>query len=172
MSKVIGIDPGVTGAIVVLENGVPTEWTMMPTYQAGSHKRVSVYALSRWINEVRLSGEIDKAYIEQVGARPGQGVTSMFSFGHAVGSVMGILGANEIPFDQVLPTAWKRRAGLINEGKDAARSRAIQIWPKWADLDKKIKGQALADAALIAKFGEQSGKFEKLPSRIGELNGI
>ena len=37
--------------------------------------------------------------------------------------------------------------------KDAARTRAIQLWPAWRDLDLKGKGQALADAALIARFG-------------------
>jgi len=28
------------------------------------------------------------------------------------------------------------------------------LWPSWRDLDKKGKGQALADAALIARYGK------------------
>jgi crossover junction endodeoxyribonuclease RuvC len=87
---------------------------------------------------------------------PGQGVTSMFNFGHSCGTVMGVLGAMGLPHTLVTPQAWKKQAGLIGTDKDAARSRAIQLWPKWRELDKKGKGQALADAALIAAYGEQS----------------
>jgi len=65
---------------------------------------------------------------------------------------MGVLGAMCIPHTMVTPQAWKKAAGLIGTDKDAARARAIQLWPKWRELDKKGKGQALADAALIAKF--------------------
>jgi crossover junction endodeoxyribonuclease RuvC len=53
----------------------------------------------------------------------------------------------------VTPQKWKKAAGLIGTDKDAARTRAIQLWPNWRDLDKKGKGQALADAALIARYG-------------------
>ena len=91
--------------------------------------------------------------MELTGARPGQGVTSMYTFGHACGSVSGVLGALEIPVTMVTPQSWKKRAGLTLKDKDEARSKAIQIWPHWRDLDKKGKGQALADAALIAKHG-------------------
>lgn len=74
----------------------------------------------------------------------------MFTFGHAVGSVVGVLAALGIRTTLVAPTVWKSRAGLIGKGKDAARSRGIQLWPDWAALEKKAAGQALADAALIA----------------------
>lgn len=152
--KVLGIDPGINGALVVLENGVPIEWMMMPTYQAGSHKRVNCLALGRWI-EAR---EVDKAYVENVHAMPGQGVVSMFSFGHACGSLMGVLGAYRIPTETVTPQQWKKRAGIINKDKDASRSKAIQLFPYWDELDAKIKGQAYADAALIAFFGDKDDK--------------
>jgi crossover junction endodeoxyribonuclease RuvC len=77
----------------------------------------------------------------------------MFNFGHSCGTVMGVLGALDIPHTMVTPQKWKKAAGLIGTDKDAARSRAIQLWPTWTELGSKGKGQALADAALIAKFG-------------------
>jgi crossover junction endodeoxyribonuclease RuvC len=95
-------------------------------------------------------------YVEQVHAMPGQGVTSMFNFGHSCGTVMGVLGAMGLPCSLVTPQSWKKAAGLIGTDKDAARARAIQLWPKWRELDKKGKGQALADAALIALTGEKA----------------
>jgi len=94
------------------------------------------------------------AYVELVSAMPKQGVASMFAFGHSAGVITGVLGAFEVPVNMVTPQSWKKRAGLIGQDKDAARSKAIQMWPYWRELDKKIKGQALADAALIAYYGE------------------
>ena len=84
---------------------------------------------------------------------PGQGVSSMFAFGRAAGAVDGVLGALGVPVTYLTPQAWKRAAGLIGKDKDAARGRAVQIWPAWRALDKKGEGQALADAALIAWAG-------------------
>ena len=148
--RVLGIDPGASGALVLLENGHPIEWTEMPTLKIGKATRVNAPALTDWI----ASCCCDHVYVEQVHAMPGQGVTSMFNFGHSCGTVMGVLGALGLPHTMVTPVFWKREMGLIGTDKDAARARAIQMWPKWRDLDKKGKGQALADAALIAAHGE------------------
>ena len=147
--RVLGIDPGLSGAHVLLENGVPIEWGVMPVMVEGTSKRINGASLaSLW-----RFAKIDIAFMEQVGAMPGQGVTSMFTFGHAAGTVRGVLGALEIPVRLVSPVAWKKHVGLLNKDKDAARSLAIQLWPNWRVLDKKGEGQALADAALIARYG-------------------
>ena len=149
--RVLGIDPGLSGAFVVLDGKEVIEWGLMPTMVEGSNNRVNGAALAslwRFLN-------IDIAYMEQIGARPGQGVTSMFTFGHAAGTVRGVLGALEIPVRMVTPQAWKKHVSLLNKDKDAARSLAIQLWPQWRDLDKKGQGQALADAALIALYASE-----------------
>lgn len=147
----IGIDPGVSGAIVVLGAGMaPIEWMRMPTLKVGKSSRVDCASLARFLQDF----DNGRAYVEQVASMPGQGVASMFTFGHATGSAEGVLAALMIPVTLVAPPTWKRRAGLIGKDKDAARSRAIQLWPRWAALGKKGEGQALADAALIARFGE------------------
>lgn len=49
-------------------------------------------------------------------------------------------------------TALNKQA-LRQLAKDAARSRAIQLYPELRALDAKAKGQAIADALLIARFG-------------------
>ena len=153
----IGIDPGVSGALVLLLDGTktPLEWTRMPTMVVGTGRRVDCSEVARWIEKCLCGpADIAFAYLELVGAMPGQSPNSMFSFGHATGSIVGVLAAMQIPVTHVTPQAWKRRAGLIGKDKDAARSRAIQLWPAWGALGKKGEGQALADAALIARFGE------------------
>lgn len=145
----LGVDPGIHGALVLLEDGQPVEWTVMPTVKTGAATRVSAAALAAWLRK----HPVEHAWVEHVSAMPGQGVVSMFSFGHACGVIQGVLGGLQVPYTLVPPPTWKRRAGLIGTDKDAARSRAIQLWPAWRDLDSKGKGQALADAALIALTG-------------------
>ncbi len=152
MTARIGVDPGASGAIVILHDLQPVEWLLMPTIAVGSGRRVDCAEVARFLRG--CGAHIGShALFELVGAMPGQGVTSMFAFGHSTGSVTGVLAALGIPVTHVTPQRWKKRAGLIGKDKDAARSRAIQLWPHWAALGKKGAGQALADAALIARFG-------------------
>ena len=151
----IGIDPGVSGAIVILQSAVKpyvVEWTRMPTVKVGKSTRVDAAELARFLQDY----DTGHAYIEAVHAMPGQGVTSMFTFGHAAGVADGVVSTLCIPSTHVRPEVWKKRAGLIGKDKDAARSRAIQLWPNWAALGKKGEGQAFADAALIARYGGQA----------------
>lgn len=150
----IGIDPGLSGAIVVLEDDLPTEWYRMPTMKTGSANRVNAAALAAIIRRTIFDDEETRAYVELVSSMPGQGVASMFSFGHSAGVIQGVLGAYRMPVKMVTPQAWKKRAGLIGKDKEASRTLAIQMWPNWRDLDKKGVGQAFADAAFIALYGD------------------
>ena len=150
----IGIDPGLSGAIVVLEDDLPTEWYRMPTMKTGSANRVNAAALAAIIRRTIFDDEETRAYVELVSSMPGQGVASMFSFGHSAGVIQGVLGAYRMPVKMVTPQSWKKRAGLIGKDKEASRTLAIQMWPNWRDLDKKGVGQAYADAAFIALFGD------------------
>lgn len=154
MSYVIGIDPGCSGALVVLQSAaqpLPVEWIRMPTLKVGQSTRVDAAAVARFLQEF----DTGHVFIEQVHAMPKQGVSSVYTFGHAAGVVEGVVAALMLPLTLVTPQTWKKRAGLIGSEKDAARSRAIQLWPRWADLAKKGAGQAFADAALIARYGSQ-----------------
>jgi len=150
----IGIDPGLSGAIVVLQDDLPTEWYRMPTMKTGSANRVNAAALAAIVRRTIFDDEETRAYVELVSSMPGQGVASMFSFGHSAGVIQGVLGAYRMPVKMVTPQSWKKRAGLIGKDKEASRTLAIQMWPEWRDLDKKGVGQAYADAAFIAIHGD------------------
>ena len=88
---------------------------------------------------------------------PGQGLSSTFAFGHSAGVVEGVLAALHIPAVLITPQAWKKGAGLIGKDKDAARTIAARLYPFNRTLDLKGKGQALADAILIARIGAGLG---------------
>lgn len=160
--RLIGIDPGASGAIVVMDNGEPIEWMLMPTMKVGSTTKVNAAALAHFIRcatgiQYSRAHNIDVdevvARVEHVHAMPKQGVSSSYNFGHSCGVIEGVLGALEISIELVTPQKWKKAAGLIGTEKDAARVKAIQLWPSWRELDKKGAGQAYADAALIARYG-------------------
>lgn len=150
LAAFLGIDPGCSGALVLLtQQGDYIEHLAMPTVKVGTKSRVNGAAVAAWLRQHGIA----HAYLEQVGAMPGQGTASMFTFGHAAGVAEGILQGLGIPYTLVTPQAWKKSAGLIGSDKDAARSRAIQLYPELRALDAKAKGQAIADALLIARHG-------------------
>ena len=149
-SLVVGIDPGASGAIAVPNKDLALrDFLLMPTYKIGKSSRVNVQAVAEFLR--RYQGA--DVSIEKVGAMPGQGVSSCFSFGHSAGSVEGIAAALCRSVTLVTPQKWKKAAGLIGKDKDAARVRACQLYPTEPMFHLKGKGQALADAVLIARFG-------------------
>lgn len=161
MGYVIGIDPGLDGAVVVLSTALATEdsWFALldtPTLTvAGKSGKRREYAASEMMRFLRGFTNVH-ALIENVHAMPGQGVRSMFSMGYGVGLWTGILAGLEIPFDRVSPQRWKK---VLMDGmghdKDAGRLRAQQVFPKHAELFARKKDDGRADAALIAEYGRR-----------------
>lgn len=147
---ILGIDPGISGCIAALDDaGRLIDFLQMPTMQLSKGRRINAAALAGWIRQLNAVN----CYFEKVGAMPGQGVSSTFSFGHSAGIAEGIVATLEIPLTHITPQAWKKTFGLIGKDKDAARSRAVQLYPECRELDLKGRGQALADAILIARHG-------------------
>ena len=150
----IGIDPGQTGAIACLEDGKVVAIVDMPTSGKahGKGQEVDAYELSSILMGMK-SGKEATVIIEQVGAMPGNGGTSMFGFGDSFGVIRGVCGALQLPVRRVRPGHWKRKAGIINKDKDAARGLAIQSHPEVSDMLTRKKDCGRADAILIAEFG-------------------
>ena len=139
---IIGIDPGISGSICFLEDGIIKDVLEMPTMTEGKKNKKQVNG-SQIFNEI--SSQIKtyekkdiKVVIEQVSAMPGQGVTSMFNFGQSFGILKGICSAMQLPIYFVRPAKWKKYFNLINSEKDASRTRAIEIFPYFStNLSKK-----------------------------------
>lgn len=149
----IGIDPGNTGAIAFIGDDKRLVRVYdMPLMAHGKKNQINPAALSLIFQQERENaGNIPMmAYVEEVAAMPGQGVTSMFNFGMGYGVIKGVLAAMKIPFVLVKPRAWKARCGLIGKDKDNARTVAQQMYPT-APLGRK-KDVGRADAILIARF--------------------
>ena len=151
---IIGIDPGVSGAICILNNGKITEIYEMPTMIDGkkNKKQVNGAEVTNIINKEIINEKEAKVVIEHVSAMPGQGVTSMFNFGQSFGVLKGICAALKLPVYFIRPVKWKKYFNLINTEKDASRTKVIEVFPYISSKISKKKDANKADAILIARF--------------------
>ena len=153
--KIIGIDPGLNGAIAILEDNKVLDILDMPVMPEGkkNKRQLNSAQLVKYIkdNLDEKSKEII-VVVEQVNAMPGQGVTSMFNFGQTFGAIKGICAALGLPIFFVRPAKWKKYFGLINSSKDASRTKAIEMYPSLSDQLSKKKDVNKSDAILIARF--------------------
>ena len=161
---IIGIDPGISGAICFFDDGKIIDVIEMPSMAEGKKSKKQVNG-NQLFNEIksRLSGTNDEkvcVVVEHVTAMPGQGVTSMFNFGQSFGVIKGICSAMQLPIHFVRPIKWKKYFNLINSSKDASRSRAIEIFPKISENLKRKKDSNKADAILIASYYYNTYKTE------------
>lgn len=151
----IGIDPGFTGAIGVLADGVFADVIDMPTCGRGKAGKRAVNAayLASYLREqiAGHSGAYVHGVVEAVGSMPRQGLASTFRFGQSHGCVLGVLAALRIPVLQVTPQVWKRSYSLIGCDKEASRALAIDRFPD-APLSRK-RDDGRAEALLLAHWG-------------------
>lgn len=163
----VGIDPGLGGALALVSRygssieliNVEDMPTTPKTGKGGNQLDPSrlCAVLSDW--SVRLNhGAPIHTWIERVGAMPGQGVTSMFSFGEGCGVLRGVLGAMGWPIHYVAPISWKKAVGLKGFDKVYALTVAKQLLPATADQFTAKKHLGRADAALIAYYGAKYGQ--------------
>ena len=155
---IIGIDPGISGAICVLKNGKIEELHEMPTMIDGkkNKRQVNGAEITNIFQKELTNNQEITVVIEQVSAMPGQGVTSMFNFGQSFGIIKGICSAMQLPIFFVRPAKWKKHFDLINSQKDASRTKAIEIFPEISSILSKKKDANKADAILIASFYENT----------------
>ena len=161
---IIGIDPGISGAICFFEDGKIIDVIEMPTMSEGKKNKRQVNG-NQLFNEIKSrlnysNKEFASVVVEHVTAMPGQGVTSMFNFGQSYGVIKGICSAMQLPIHFVRPTKWKKYFNLINSSKDASRSRAIEIFPKVSEKLKRKKDINKADAILISSYYYNTYKTE------------
>jgi crossover junction endodeoxyribonuclease RuvC len=151
----IGIDPGVSGAIAVLDFDGNVDLYDMPVmeYSVGKRKkrRIDMVLTRNLFRNMANSGH--EAFIEEVHAMPGQGVTSMFNMGYGLGALHAILNCLYIRTTRVRPQEWKKEFGLIKKDKGDSIRVAQELFPH-ADITLK-KHHGRAEALLLAEFGRR-----------------
>ena len=152
--KIIGIDPGLTGAIAIMQNNKVLDIIEMPVMSEGkkNKRQLNSAQLVSIIKKNIESNEEVAVVVEQVNAMPGQGVTSMFNFGQTFGAIKGVCAALELPIFFVRPSKWKKYFELINASKDSSRTKAIEMYPSLSNHLAKKKDVNKSDAILIARY--------------------
>lgn len=154
----IGIDPGLTGAVGVLNmDGSLHSVVKMPVRDKSGgvvKKEVSAKGLRRVLEGLVSEGDI--VLLERVSSRPEQGVAGMFSLGDSFGVVRGVVeGMGGVCVD-VLPVMWRKACGVsANSGKGGSISKARLFFDKDVarHASQSLKDHGCADALLIAWYG-------------------
>ena len=155
-SYTFAIDPGVNGAYAILDwEGRFIKADELPRFD----KLVDAVALGNIFG----SYAPERVVIEKVGAMPGQGVTSMFTFGAAYGVAIGVAGGAGVPIVFVSPAKWKAHFRLVGKPKDASRELAIRLFPKAAPSLTLKKHHGRADALLLARYANDMDAGSKHP---------
>jgi hypothetical protein len=155
---VIGIDPGLSGAVaalagsgrVVAVDDTPTFWAR----SGGSRRRAyDVAAMRGLLARHVVDGALVHAVIEHQQAMPRQGVTSMFSTGFGYGLWVGLLAGLGVPHTVVAPRKWQI-VMLAGHGDPKARAllAASRLFPELA-IPRRCHGRA--DALLLAEYGRR-----------------
>ena len=162
--RIIGIDPGLSGGIAILEDNKVRGMFDMPVMSDGkkNKRQLNSALLSQIIKENIKDSEDPVVVVEQVNAMPGQGVTSMFNFGQTFGAIKGICAALNLPIFLVRPAKWKKHFELINSSKDASRTKVIEMYPSVAGKLSKKKDVNKSDAILIARYYSETRFKEEL----------
>ena len=141
----IGVDPGKKGGYAILfdDGGVFAHAWDDETF----------------IDDMSAASRAGKcmACVEKVGARPGQGVSSMFAFGKSAGFIEGVLAAYRIPYQLILPRKWKSE---FNLGSDKAQSIRVckKLFPDTSLLAtdrSRVDSDGVAEALLMAMYAKR-----------------
>lgn len=149
----VGIDPGATGAIAVLDqHGTLCEIHDMP-YDGGTViAPLLAGIINNLIDPAYSSGSEISVWVEQVGAMPKQGIASTWKFAQGYGTILGVCGALGVRTLHVTPAVWKRVL-KVTKDKGTSRLLASELWPHQAAYFARVKDDGRAEAALIARYG-------------------
>lgn len=145
---VVGIDPGVTGAIAIHDGGSLVYLTDMPEHGG----RTDGAGLAD-ILETHAAGERVAVYLEDTHAMPKNGSVASYSLGLNTGIVIGVVQTLRHPLVRVRPMAWKSKLSVTRRDKNETRGIVRELYPSWSSSFVRVKDHNRADAVLISRYG-------------------
>lgn len=142
----LGIDPGVKGALAVYDTHEGRVKTHdMPDTTAGLYDLIGTLP------------KIDVCVVEKPFYPKVIGVQNVARIAEAYGRIKAILFGHGIPIHEVRPADWKAALNL-SSNKAASRELAGCCFPDDADQWARVKDDGRAEAALLAWFGKRFAK--------------
>lgn len=156
MRKILGIDPGLSGGLSIVDERFNLIACIpMPTLTFdGKKRRVDPRPVFEFIDLHKP----ELAVVELVGARPGQGVVSMFNFGDAFGVVRAIAECLCPVVRYARPQEWRGHQSLSGLSKEQIAEVAFEVFQVEAIYGKPRAGKravrdGISDSLMIARFG-------------------
>lgn len=149
---ILGIDPGIQGALALLSD---SELFVkdLKTKTVSKNKQICEEDFSKFIDYFKH--DIKAAIIEDVHAMPYQSIGRMFRFGFNTGILHGVLAAHKITTIRIRANVWKPALGLSHDKKESLKL-AKKLFPKYKEFFVLAKHADRAEAALIANFAKQN----------------
>lgn len=156
--SVIGIDIGVSGAVVRLSDDgsqILNIWDMPITADGAAGRNAINPAL---LFAILKKAEARIAYVERISSRPTDSHMAAFSFGRSYGVATACLACAGISVELLSPAEWKSVVGLSKSSdraaaKNASRADAIRRFPASAEQFARVKDDGRSDATLIGLAG-------------------
>jgi crossover junction endodeoxyribonuclease RuvC len=146
MKTYIGIDPGKSGAMAIMHANGEVEVIPFDAVK---------YSLA--LSKVHEASNDVMCCVEKVSAMPGQGVVSMFNFGHNLGVIEGLLRGYSIPYQLVPPQTWKKEFSLSSD-----KAKSIEVCQKLfpnvsllATERSRKPNDGIAEALLMAEYARR-----------------
>lgn len=149
---ILGCDPGLTGALAVIDTAGPRLIGVMdmPVLDFGTKTRRIVDA--RAVAEWAATFDAACAIVEHAQPRQGEGVMGAFMLGKMSGGLESAVAASGLPMHYATPASWKAKAGLIKADKKRSLDLARGLFGS-PDAFRRVKDHGRAEAALLAWFG-------------------
>ena len=148
MSLFIGIDPGKSGAMAIVSTDTQPFVRVVP-FDEREYAEVLRFHTTY--------DTIGGCVVERVNAMPGQGVSSMFSFGENYGFIQGLLTAFNIPYELVMPRVWKKEFGVTSD-KNTSIAVARRLFPDVSLMRTekcRKEDNNIAEALLMSAFARR-----------------
>ena len=142
----IGIDPGKSGAMVILNDK-----------QVASIVPFDEIEYIRTLKKILLKDKCVVGCLEKVNAMPKQGVVSMFNFGKNFGFIQGVLMSLGISYELVTPQKWKKEFSVTSD-KNTSIEVARRLFPEvnLKRTERSIKDDDnIAEALLMAEYARR-----------------
>ena len=154
----IGIDNGLTGALVALSDhpGPPIELIVMPTRGKAKGNEVDGNEIWKFLSTYNVD---TLTVILETPGKHSPGVQALCAMWDSYGVIRGVLESRGIRHHRITPQAWQK-VMIPNcakgDTKPAALQKARQLWPDetWlATPRSSVPHTGIVDAALIAEYG-------------------
>lgn len=170
MACIVGVDPGLSGAVAVIseKDGAIKSFSDFPKIG----KRLDLTLLYELLREIKQKDKPRRVFLEKSQAMPNQGSVSMFNYGVTFGHLESCVAALKLPYELVAPRTWTAymHKGLSKSltAKERSLQLARSLYPDetftFTERQKKPH-DGVIDALLLAEFGRMKlkGATERFP---------